>query len=627
MRYGLDALLDLNSLPLLYRDAKVHYEGSIDKKGGNADWDWWLYQDERGEWVIHEAYGPGCIYNIVQHRYLSSTDPLFRFYFDGEKEPRFELHASEFGYKYPFIEPLAGRYIGPVDSGRGPIRVIRSFVPMLFEHSVRITTDVRLKGFERVKGDGGWGHVIWHSFSENPGFKSFDGTEDYRHVLEMYRSVGADPKPKVPGETHRVFDTVVGTGKKLTLVDVSAAGSVQSIRLKIRDILPQHLLDLWIGMSWDGHEKCDVCSPVGAFFGNELGVHPTFYLMLGMDTEGSMYNYYPMPYWSGAKIWLENRGKEPVVLDFAMIELASENPFRREDCGYFRTSEYYQRTHTEGADSMIAKIQGRGHVVGSVITAHGERSGLVTCEGDVRVHIDGILTPQVESDGSESYACYGWGFPTPPECNPISGYDGYPDSPWSMVRTLPGDCYPFRSRLDFGIESGGCNDQYLEHSGIVFHYGRDEESVVETDRIDFDDELCCKAHALSGMALSIEKLTAFYEGDDDDVEVSGSVAVYKDTLEFNCAIDEKNNGVRLRRRSDQLRGRQAARVYVDGVLVEERIWCAPDRNQYKRWLDDEFEIAARYTKGRNQVRIRIEPVCQGEELTWNQSLYRVYSHL
>lgn len=51
---------------------------------------------------------------------MSSSDPLFRFYFDGEETPRFSLHLSEFGEKEPFIKPLAESYIGPFDNGRGP---------------------------------------------------------------------------------------------------------------------------------------------------------------------------------------------------------------------------------------------------------------------------------------------------------------------------------------------------------------------------------------------------------------------------------------------------------------------------------------------------------------------------
>ena len=82
------------------------------------------------------------------------------FFFDGEETPRFSLRLSEFGEKEPFIKPLAESYIGPFDNGRGPIRVARSFVPMPFNKGCRVTTDVKLEGYERTKGEGGWGHVV-----------------------------------------------------------------------------------------------------------------------------------------------------------------------------------------------------------------------------------------------------------------------------------------------------------------------------------------------------------------------------------------------------------------------------------------------------------------------------------
>ena len=38
-------MTNVNKLPILDTSGiKVGYEGSIDKKGKNADWDWWLYQ-------------------------------------------------------------------------------------------------------------------------------------------------------------------------------------------------------------------------------------------------------------------------------------------------------------------------------------------------------------------------------------------------------------------------------------------------------------------------------------------------------------------------------------------------------------------------------------------------------
>lgn len=66
-----------------------------------------MYQDEKGEWVLMETYGPGCLYNFTQHRYPASPVPVFRFYLDDENEPKYEIKPGEFDSKAPFVKPLA----------------------------------------------------------------------------------------------------------------------------------------------------------------------------------------------------------------------------------------------------------------------------------------------------------------------------------------------------------------------------------------------------------------------------------------------------------------------------------------------------------------------------------------
>ena len=43
MIYGNEALLNLLYMPVRRSGVKAHYEGSIDKRGDNADWDWFMY--------------------------------------------------------------------------------------------------------------------------------------------------------------------------------------------------------------------------------------------------------------------------------------------------------------------------------------------------------------------------------------------------------------------------------------------------------------------------------------------------------------------------------------------------------------------------------------------------------
>jgi len=613
------------SLPILdSHGVKVGYEGSIDKKGQNADWDWSLYQDENGEWVIFDIDGPGCIYNMVQHRYLSSSDPLFRFYLNGDITPAFSIRLSEFGSKYPFVSPMADSYIGPLDNGRGPIRVARSFVPMPFQKGCKVTTDIKLEGYDRLKGEGGWGHIIYHSYTQQENIPSFSIIDDAPSKQDLKVQGLTIPGAKIKNITE--FNRQIKPDEDVLLLDHSHAGAISSIRLSFQEVNPEVMQNVWIRIVWDNHTLPDIYCPIGAFFGNSFGFNDTNYSLMGVSRNGTMYNTFPMPFWNGAKIYIENKSDTTKTLNLAKIDI-TDNTYSAAECGHFRNTPYYTRKHIEGLDSPIGKITGHGKMVAAHITCHGERPNIITCEGDVRVYIDGNQTPKVESDGSESYVCYGWGFPTPPEVHPFGGYDGLNDNPWSMTRLNINEYYPFYKELKFNIESGEHNNQYLEHSGTIFYYGKENEILVKTDSIDLQSKTSCKKHqySLSGKTES-DILSSYYEGTYDKTLVTGKVIRFQEegTSQFNVQIDPQNNGVRIRRRSDQAKDRQCAEVHIDGVQIETSNWYVADHNPYKRWLDDEFEIPSALTKGKKTLNICIKPKKINGEVSWNESRFDIF---
>lgn len=626
---GIANLMAIERLPYFKPGETVHYAGSIDKMGGNADYDWCLYQDAvSGEYVLFDVDGPGCIYNFVQHRYPSSTEPTFRFYFDGERTARFAIRPSEFGTRPPFVEPLAAAFEGddPVPTGRGPIRVVRSFVPMAFRKSCKVTSSIKLEGFERSRGHGGWGHFVYHSYPTPDGVETFTGREDYTRLLQRWRAVGQDPKPAVPAQTVSEIASLepMATQK---ILDYQGRGSIGAIRLNMdnsADAIPR---DLWIRIRWDGPSQPAVECPVGAFFGNELGHHAVKYLTMGTTEPGQGYNYFPMPFWHSAQIELINRSPKHAMKVNTSVRIdATDYPENR--CGYFNAVYRPAMATTLGRDSSIASIQGYGHVVAGVVSQHAQVPG--SCEGDVRVYIDGLRTPRIQSDGSESWVCYGWGFCCPPQSNPTGGYDSVPpDSPWSQTRLLMGDWYPFAQELRFGIEAGGSNDQALIHSGAIFYYGRSQATALRlTDTLDVGDAQSEKQHdyQLSGSEQA-NTLTSTYEDDGTPGSLSDHGYVLTGASSFVVSIDPANQGIRLRRRSDQRDGRQRAAVYVDGRRVVARDWYFADYNPTRRWLEDEFEIPAAYTAHKRQLQIRIEPLKTDGEACWNEYHYWVYSHL
>ncbi len=272
--------------------------------------------------------------------------------------------------------------------------------------------------------------------------------------------------------------------------------------------------------------------------------------------------------------------------------------------------QYYPAQHTEGADSILADIRGSGHVIAATVTGFGRHpNGRADCEGDVRVHIDGLRTPSVQSDGSESYACYGWGFATPPECHMAGGYDGevqIDHKNWSMHRECLDAPYPFLSCLRFGIESGGSNDVWMAHSGMVFYYGQDE----------------VRLRLLAEASIDGEALEAYFEGDDDHIPICARGA-YAQPVTLEIPVDAKITHLIMRRMSDQAHGPQCARVLVNGEALQVP-WYAQVNNPHKRWLEDEYVLPARALAGKSRLRVTLIPEAACGATHWNVFGLRAY---
>jgi len=627
-RVGIKQMTDVESLPLLRPEIQVHYEGSIDKLGQNDDWDWWLYEDiHKKEWVICEADGPGCLWNFVVHHALIHSDPVYRFYFDGKDIPSFEIKHSEFGMKHPFVAPLADKF--QPDVSRDPrlkelnFQIVRSFCPMPFVKSMKITSSVKLQGNHTTGG--GWGHAIWHEYPTSDQIETFTGKEDYSRLITLWKQCGDNPNPNSADQIFPFSQTLYAR-KKHKIFKLEGIGSISGICLKIEPADRAVLNQVWIRIGWDGETSAALECPIGAFFGNELGFNQIGTLMQGTRKDGEMYCYWPMPFWESAIIELENRLEvnSPIKVGGTVIfKPSSVVNYPRNRAGHYRSSAYQPMALKEpNRDSHIASVWGNGHMVAGVIT--GDQSG---CEGDVRVYIDDRGTPAVESDGSESWACYGWGFAFPPQENPASSYDGFLNQwdQWSMLRLLIGDFYPFRSNLRMMVEGGsGIKTGRDLRSGIVFWYGEPEPAMILTDYLDVGESESEKSHKYIAQESSYWELTSMFEGEYDDVPITDQGRTLSGPSEFSVKVIQANQGVILRRRSDQALCSQNARVSVDGQCVWERNWLFADRNPHFRWLEDEFFIPSSYTTGKDELRIRIEPIAQDGKYIWNESFYWVY---
>lgn len=469
---GARRLTDIAAIPVYDAGASIRYAGSIASGGGNDDWDWGEVQDENGEWILMEDDGPGCIYNFTQHRGETVEVPTFRFYFDGAAKPQYEITPKEFGVKPPFLEPLAGAFLA-TDRWKKPFRIVRSFVPMEYRKSARVTSTVKLRGSTPA---GGWGHVFWHRYDSADGLGGFDVGRSAKALADLYAKPLALP---YDAERKTVALSLEPRGS-VEIYSAGAANTLVSIGCAVSGFSPTDLTNLWIVLTFDGMTTCR--APFGTFFGCETPGRPAKLetALLTFDTSdpaaAHFENRFPMPFFKSASVRVENLGATNVRLENATVLSNGKLTYDPSRTGVFSATAYLPRTRNRrNQNAHIGKFTGCGHLAYGVISGYdfdNEKFGWGVCEGDVRCFIDDLTVPRVQSDGSESWGSWGMGFCAPPQANPFSAYHSPNGSRlWSELRLTFADSYPFRRFLRFDLEHGAANDHpESSSSGQCFGY-------------------------------------------------------------------------------------------------------------------------------------------------------------
>ena len=611
----LDDLLHLERLPLSRGGTYVRYEGSIDKRGLNDDQNWYAHPCGTNEWIVFEHRGPGCIQNLTKHAFLGGEgECTYRFYFDGATTPGLTLSTADIGRRYPALEPFGGAFVtADIDGPPGGFHIVRCFAPIPFARSCRITTD-------RECSKSAWGHVICQCYYDGRTVRTYDPKDGaYIRLGRRLRQLGRNPIAMTNAAKTVATDFTLARGESRTVYADDASGLVAGIEVVTRDFDRADLSNLVVRAWWNGARQPDLDVPFGSLFANELGYGQVRTLLSGMGADGSYYDFHPMPYARGARIDFVNAGARAVRFDRVAVTRTREFDalYAARPCGVFR-GRYLPPTPTRDlCDTVFAEVRGCGHVVGSTITTRHvrRRSHGSIWEGDARIHLDGLRTPSVESDGSESYSSYGWGYWDPPQSNPWSSYDCHEvrGRDWSMARHLIGDAYPFSGSFRFGFEHGPENRFPLLPCGAVFWYGFDGLDWRELEA------------SRSPSAADPVSLTSVFEGElafRSPLTLRGR---YGAATELRFTVPERTVRVIVRRVSDQRLPRQLARVSVNGRELADLPWFVQDCNPYHRWLEDDYPVAARNLRPGEVNVIRIEPQpCDGVT-SFNDFGYRVFA--
>jgi hypothetical protein len=297
---GAPALTAIDALPFLRLDEESRHASSYDRTGGNTDYDNAYGVDSKGDWIVLDARGPGCVYRIWFTGFTASAE--IHAYFDDETVPGIDMTLADFfgGRRSPFTAPLVADAF--VSSGG-----YFSYVPLPFAKSIRITV---------TPGWTTYYNIDFHALPADSVVSTWQGTEDLSAAQAVWGAAGSDPKGDAQSTPHETsFDLAPGRTQVL-YADVGPA-EVASIELRLPGIRPPLLpsdggiqsatnglgpgpyeLDqLWVSMTWDDDVSPSVLAPVGSLFAiGALGAGASGGLMAGVRSDGTFYLYFPMPF-------------------------------------------------------------------------------------------------------------------------------------------------------------------------------------------------------------------------------------------------------------------------------------------------------------------------------------------
>jgi hypothetical protein len=475
---GLAFYDDLSLLPGIYSNVQSYYLSSYDRTGGNDDGFVGtysqLYVDEKGEHVIFDANGPGCVYNL----WFTGDDQKLhwgklRLYFDGEKTARFECEAEELfsGQRAPFVYPLVTHAF--ISSGG-----YSCSAPLPFARRLKITTE-KLAGF----------YNVYYQLYQDVSIQSWSPQQDYSRLINLFERCGSDPKParaKTDIMRKAVSLAVAGGGEspEVELLSLDHGGVIQYIKLNPLFAPDAYSLNhVFLRVFYDKQDTPSVDVPIGPFFGSGLGEADVRSLFVGMSSSGVYYCYLPMPFRQAVRIVLQNRSYQSGGEFFVEIGSTSTYPQAQPPgkIGCFGAKYNHAWPITEPEDYVLFDGKGTGAVIGQVMTVEPVTPDRKRWwEGDMRIFLDGEDKPRFHGTGHEDEYQGGWStfwlmnpYSLPlfgePKTRDLIDVFGQINGSTTVYRFWPGKIH-FAQSIRISTEHGNQNDTPANYSSLVYYY-------------------------------------------------------------------------------------------------------------------------------------------------------------
>lgn len=212
----------------------------------------------------------------------------------------------------------------------------------------------------------------------------------------------------------------IKAGEQREIFKAAGAGLISHIGFTIAAESALHLKELVLRGWWDGSPGPSIETPIGDFFGLNLGDYAIFESRYLACSPGQSLNcYFAMPYRQGARLTVENQGSREVGAFYSNIDYLEVDRLPAEAL-YFH-AQYRQAApntaqhladgkNPDGATNYVyCETRGRGHLMGVTLGVVQNAEGWMG-EGDDMIFVDDPSRPAIIGTGTEDYFLGSWNF-------------------------------------------------------------------------------------------------------------------------------------------------------------------------------------------------------------------------
>jgi hypothetical protein len=502
-----------------------------------------------------------------------------RIYIDEAAAPVVDLPLPEMfnGDTPPFLVPLVAERA--LSSG-GNV----SYVPIPFRSGCRVA-------FLGANDKKIWFQFSFQRLASAEGVTSFTGGEDLGTWSALLAAPGHDPWPGSPTASVTSGHVALSPGESATLADLAGPDSITSLRLA----LP---LPAWrqVELLADFDGEAPLHLPLADFFAvGAVGQEPTRSLLVGLDEDGVLYSYFPMPFFRSARVRLRSLVASPLPAVDVRWSIRTAGASPPSQSGLFGAALSASAATPIGVDFPLLELAGEGRWVG-LFSELGSVGPLDTSyfEGDERVFLDDSEHPQLYGTGVEDFFNGGFGFDLGPFGLALHG------SPYHMVqdgsivtaayRLMLTDPVPFANRIRVGLEGGPVGDVSMRARTVAYYYLRPGPALVRRDVLEVGLASSRQDHCyVADGPWIVRRVRGAFEG-EPPVDVAGAVLSRSPGAASFVLRGASGPRLRIRRRFDAGTAAQRADVFVDGRLVG--TFPPSEANPYRRWRETDLDILA-----------------------------------